>query len=66
MREHNLEGGRPPCDWDDPTDRDRLISELVDDANELVWAAEDLEARRTKRPSPLSGESANGSPLREP
>jgi IS5 family transposase len=42
VREHNLEGGRPPCDWDDPTDIDRLVSELVDDANELVWAAEDL------------------------
>jgi transposase len=44
VREHNLEGGRPPCDWDDPADRDRLISELVDDAYELVWAVEDLEA----------------------
>ena len=43
VREHNLDGGRPPCDWADPTDRDRLVSELVDDANELVWAAEDLE-----------------------
>lgn len=43
VREHNLEGGRPPCDWDDPTDRDRLVSELVDDANELVWAAADLD-----------------------
>lgn len=42
VREHNLEPGRPPCDWDDPADRDRLVSELVDDANELVWAAEDL------------------------
>jgi IS5 family transposase len=42
VREHNLEGGRPPCDWDDPADRDRVVSELVDDANELVWAAEDL------------------------
>ena len=41
---HNLEDGRPPCDWDDPTDRDRLVSELVNDANELVWAAEDLAA----------------------
>ena len=38
----NLEGGRPPCDWDDPTDIDRVISELVEDANELVWAFEDL------------------------
>ena len=44
LREHNLEGGRPPCDWDDPADVDRLVSELVDDANELVWAAEDLAA----------------------
>ena len=42
VREHNLEPGRPPCDWEDPTDRDRLVSELVDDANELVWAVEDL------------------------
>jgi IS5 family transposase len=43
VREHNLEGGRPPCDWDDPADVERLVSELVDDANELVWAAEDRE-----------------------
>jgi len=43
VREHNLDGpGRPPCDWDDPADIDRVISELVDDANELVWAGEDL------------------------
>ena len=42
VREHNLEPGQPPCDWEDPTDRDRLVSELVDDANELVWAAQDL------------------------
>ena len=44
LREHNLEGGRPPADWDDPADIDRLITEFVDDANELVWAAEDLVA----------------------
>jgi hypothetical protein len=43
VREHNLEGGRPPCDWEDTADVERLVSELVDDANELVWAAEDLE-----------------------
>ncbi len=42
VREHNLEGGRPPCDWEDPVDVDRLVSELVDDANELVWAVEDM------------------------
>lgn len=43
VREHNLEPGRPPCDWDDPADIERLVSELVDDANELVWAAGDLD-----------------------
>ncbi len=43
VHEHNLEDGGAVCDWNDPTDRDRLISELVDDANELVWAAEDLD-----------------------
>jgi hypothetical protein len=44
VREHNLEPGRPPCDWDDdPADVDRLVSELVDDANELGWAAGDLD-----------------------
>jgi hypothetical protein len=43
VREHNLEPGRPPCDWDDPADVDRLVSELVDDANELVWGADDLD-----------------------
>jgi hypothetical protein len=42
VREHNLAPGQPPCDWEDPADRDRLVSELVDDANELVWAVEDL------------------------
>jgi IS5 family transposase len=43
VREDNLEPGRPPCDWDDPADVDRLVSELVYDANELVWAADELE-----------------------
>jgi IS5 family transposase len=47
VREHNLEGGRPPCDWEDPADVDRLVSELVDDANELVWATEDLALELT-------------------
>jgi IS5 family transposase len=42
VREHNLEGGRPPCDWEDQDDVDRLISELVDDAYELIFAVEDL------------------------
>jgi IS5 family transposase len=44
VREHNLKtSGRPPADWDDSADIERLVSELVDDANELVWAAEDLD-----------------------
>ena len=42
VHEHNLQGGRPPCDWEDQDDIDRLISELVEDAYELVFAAEDL------------------------
>jgi IS5 family transposase len=44
VRVQNLDRGRPPVDWDDPADIDRLVTELVDDANELVWAAEDLVA----------------------
>ena len=50
VREHNLDGGRPPCDWDDSADIDRLVSELVDDANELVWAADDLGASTSSSP----------------
>lgn len=42
VHEHNLTTGRPPCDFEDQDDVDRLISELVEDAYELVWAAEDL------------------------
>jgi IS5 family transposase len=44
VRDDNLAGtGRPACDWDDPADIDRVVSELVDDANEVVWAGEELE-----------------------
>ncbi len=44
VREDNLAGtGRPPCDWADPADIDRVVSELVDDANELVWAGQELD-----------------------
>jgi hypothetical protein len=42
VHEHNLGSGRPPCDFEDQDDIDRLVSELVDDAYELVFAAEDL------------------------
>lgn len=40
VHEHNLVPGRPPCDFEDPDDIDRLISELVEDANELVFSVE--------------------------
>jgi IS5 family transposase len=43
VHEENLEGSRPLCDWDDPADVERLVSQLVEDAYELIWAAEDLE-----------------------
>ena len=40
VHEENLGGGRPPCD--------RVISELVEDAYELVFAAEELELTETQ------------------
>jgi hypothetical protein len=43
VHEENLEGGRPPADYEDRADIDRLTSELVEDANELLFAAEELE-----------------------
>ena len=43
VREDNLEGSKPPADWDNPADVERLVSELVDDALELIAATEDLE-----------------------
>jgi IS5 family transposase len=42
VHELNLGPGRPPCDFEDQDDIDRLVSELVEDANELVFAVEDL------------------------
>lgn len=42
VHELNLGLGRPPCDFEDHDDVDRVVSELVEDAYELVWAAEDL------------------------
>lgn len=48
VHEDNLEGSKPPCDWDDQADIDRLVSELVEDALELIAAAEDLELSETQ------------------
>jgi hypothetical protein len=51
---------------DDPAEVDRLVSELVDDANEdaneLVWAAEDLELNQAQAAGrPTAGPPATGS-----
>jgi hypothetical protein len=45
VHEANLAGGRPPCDFEDSDD---IISELVDDAYELVFAADELELTETQ------------------
>ena len=43
VREHNLDPGGLVVDWDDPADVERLVSELVDDALELIGACEDVD-----------------------
>ena len=43
VRERNLDPGGAVVDWDDPDDAERLVSELVDDALDLIGAAEDLD-----------------------
>ena len=43
VREHNLDPAGPEVDWDDPDDVERLVSELVDDALELIGACEDVD-----------------------
>jgi IS5 family transposase len=43
VHEMNLTPGRPPCDFEDADDIDRVISELTEDAHELVFAAEELD-----------------------
>lgn len=48
VHQDNLAGGRPPCDLEDKDDIDRVISELVEDAYELVWAAEELDLSETQ------------------
>jgi IS5 family transposase len=55
VREDNIAGtGRPPCDWADPADIDRVVSELVDDANELVWAGEELQGLSAEQTDALA------------
>ena len=43
VRERNLDTAGPVVDWGDPGDVERLVSELVDDALELIGAAEDID-----------------------
>ena len=43
VRERNLDTAGPVVDWDDPVDVERLVSELVDDASELIGACEDVD-----------------------
>lgn len=43
VREHNLDAAGLVVDWDDPADVERLVSELVDDALELIGACGDLD-----------------------
>ena len=43
VRDRNLDTGGAVVDWGDPADVERLVSELVDDALELIGTAEDLE-----------------------
>ena len=43
VRERNLEPAGAVVDWGDPGDVERLVSELVDDALELIGTAQDLD-----------------------
>jgi len=67
VHEENLAGGRPPCDFEDSCDIDRVISELVEDAYELVFAAEGLDLTEEQsdavalRPCRRPGRRAGGS-----
>ena len=48
VRDRNLDTGGAVVDWGDPADVERLVSELVDDALELIGTAEDLELDDTQ------------------
>ncbi len=45
VRAHDYEHGaaKPPCAWDDPADIERVVTELVNDAIEILLAVEDLD-----------------------
>ena len=43
VRSRNLDTAGPVVDWSDPVDVERLVTELVDDALDLIGAAEDLD-----------------------
>ena len=45
VRAHDYEGGaaKPPCAWDDPADIERVVTELVNDAIEILLAVENVD-----------------------
>jgi IS5 family transposase len=45
VRAHDYDGGgaKPACVWDDPADIERVVTELIDDAIEILAALEDVE-----------------------
>jgi hypothetical protein len=55
IHEENLAGDRLPADYEDRADIDRLVSELVEDANELVFATDELDLDETRAPSGCPG-----------
>jgi IS5 family transposase len=50
VRAHDYDSGgaKPPCAWDDPGDIDRVVTELVNDAIEILLACEDLDLDDTQ------------------
>ena len=45
VRAHDYDSAaaKPPCVWDDPADIERVVTELVNDAIEILLAVEDLD-----------------------
>ena len=45
VRAHDYDhgGAKPPCVWDDPADIERVVTELVDDAIEILIGLEEVE-----------------------
>lgn len=48
VRGRSLGTAGPVVDWDDPADLERMVSALVDDALDLIGAAQDLDLDRAQ------------------